>query len=106
MLTGSNNKALKYKNVNPELIFFYQRWQELLDNRTLDMYQYNILNSCVALAQLISEVVFYIEHKNVDSVEESFSTIIENYNTYIELLKVDHFDNNNVLSDGVIDILN
>lgn len=57
MLTNTNNNALQqYKKVNSEFIFFYQRWQEMLESRTLDMYQYNILNSCVACVEL-SEVI-------------------------------------------------
>lgn len=52
MLKNCNNKNLDYRGVNPELKFFYQRWQELLYERTLDMYQYNLLNSCVACIEL------------------------------------------------------
>lgn len=74
MLTGSNNKALTYKGVNPGLFFFYQRWQELLENRTLDMYQYNILNASIACLEL-SDVVkktldgLLTSRQNVDDIK-------------------------------------
>jgi hypothetical protein len=56
MLTGSNDRSLTYKNVDTKLMFFYQRWQELLDHRTLDMYRYNILNTCVACVELLDVI--------------------------------------------------
>ena len=56
------------------------------------------------LAQLISEVVYYVEHKQSESVEEAFATILESYNTYIELLKEGKMQNTDVLPDGIIDI--
>lgn len=46
MLSGSNNIPLiRYQNINEEYVFFIQRWKEILESKTLDMYQYNILNS-------------------------------------------------------------
>ena len=48
MLSNSNDSRLRQKNVDNKYIFFFQRWQELLESRTLDMYQYNILNTYVA----------------------------------------------------------
>lgn len=53
MLARSNDMQLiQKKNINKKFIFFYQRWQEMLESRTLDMYQYNILNSYVACQEL------------------------------------------------------
>lgn len=34
------------------------------------------------LAQLMSEVVYYVEHKNVSTVEEAYAIILESYRTY------------------------
>ena len=49
MLINNNNKKLtRYEHVNEEYVFLVQRWNEILETKTLDMYQYNILNSCVA----------------------------------------------------------
>ena len=56
------------------------------------------------LAQLISEVVFYVEHKQAESIEEAFAIILESYNTYIDLLKEGKIPNHDVLPDGIIDI--
>ncbi len=56
------------------------------------------------LAQLISEVVYYIEHKGVGSVEEACAVILENYRTYYEFLKEERMQLADILPDGVIDI--
>lgn len=83
MLTGNNNKALiTYKKVNPEYLFFYQRWQEMLYNRTLDMYQYNILNSCVAcveLADVIDKTLsgLLTSKQNVDDAKEEALELVK-----------------------------
>lgn len=74
MLPRSNNGALAHKGINPELVFFYQRWQELLESRTLDTYQYNILNACVACLELYDVVEktiegLFISRQNVDDIK-------------------------------------
>lgn len=56
MLSNSNDSRLHQKNVDNKYIFFFQRWQELLESRTLDMYQYNILNTYVACVELIDVI--------------------------------------------------
>lgn len=82
MLTGSNNRALDHKNVNPELRFFYQRWQELLEARTLEMYQYNILNSCSACLELQDVVEktlagLLVSRQNVDDIKDEALEILK-----------------------------
>jgi len=82
MLAGSNNRALQYKKVNEELLFFYQRWSEMLESRTLDMYQYNILNSCVAcieLADVIDKTLsgLLTSRQNVDDAKSEAFEIIK-----------------------------
>lgn len=84
MLQDSNNKVLDYKGVNPELKFFYQRWQELLHTRTLDMYQYNILNSCVACVEL-SDVI----DKTLSGLLLSRENVEDSKNEAFEILKGD-----------------
>jgi len=91
MLAGNNNRALQFKKVNEELFFFYQRWNEMLESRTLDMYQYNILNSCVACIEL-EDVIdktlsgLLTSRQNIDDVKsEAFEIlkaddVIEKYN--------------------------
>lgn len=56
MLSNSNDSRLRQKNVDNKYIFFFQCWQELLESRTLDMYQYNILNTYVACVELIDVI--------------------------------------------------
>lgn len=58
-----NNAELQIKGLTGiGEIFFYQRWSELLNPRTLDEYQYNVLNSYVALTELY-EVIINIKSK-------------------------------------------
>jgi hypothetical protein len=54
-----NNAELQTKGLTGiGEIFFYQRWSELLNPRTLDEYQYNVLNSYVALTELYEVTCF------------------------------------------------
>lgn len=83
MLAGTNNNALQnFKKVNTEFVFFYQRWQEMLESRTLDMYQYNILNSCVACVEL-SDVIektlsgLLTSRQNVDDAKAEALEIVK-----------------------------
>ena len=57
------------------------------------------------VAQLMSEVVYYVEHKNVSTVEEAYAIILESYRTYYELLKEDGLQVADVLPTGVIEIV-
>lgn len=72
VLAGFNNTKLsRYKGINDEYIFFVQRWSEILESKTLDMYQYNILNSCVACDELFEVVEktmegLFTSRQNVD----------------------------------------
>lgn len=82
MLTANNNSALDHKKVDQELKFFYQRWQELLDPRTLDMYQYNILNSCIACLELQDTIEktlsgLLLSRQNVDDIKDEALLILK-----------------------------
>ena len=72
MLAGFNDRQLtRFKGINDEYIFFVQRWAEILESKTLDMYQYNILNSCVACDELFDVVEktmagLFTSRQNVD----------------------------------------
>ena len=57
------------------------------------------------LAQLMSEVVYYVEHKGVSSVEDAYAIILESYKTYHELLKEGHMSITEVLPHGVIELV-
>ncbi|MGI6298148.1 MAG: hypothetical protein ACOX1T_02930 [Saccharofermentanales bacterium] len=57
------------------------------ENRSLIIY---IEHLYTYLAQLMSEVVYYVAHKESESVEEALATILESYKTYIDLIKEGH----------------
>lgn len=52
MLRGQNDEVLIQKNVNEIVIPFYQIWQEMVNEKTMDIYQYRILTSLSALEEL------------------------------------------------------
>ena len=53
VLKETNDNILKNKNIcESGLVFFYQRWKELLFNKTLDTYQYSIHNAYTILEEL------------------------------------------------------
>lgn len=56
------------------------------------------------LAQLMSEIVYYVEHKKAESIEEAFATITESYYAYAEVIKDDGTAIKDVLPDGIIEI--
>lgn len=92
----NDNQLVRYQRIDSEFIFLYQRWCELLDSRTLDMYQYNILNSFVACKEL-SDVIektmsgLLTSRQNVDDCkEEAFQIIkadeiLEKYNRPLKI---------------------
>lgn len=85
MLPKSNDLELcKRKNLHQMHVFFYQRWQEMLESKTLDMYQYNILNSYTACVELL-EVI----DKTLDGVFTSLHNIDDVKSETLELLKED-----------------
>lgn len=49
MLKGNNDQQLSAQNIYECVIPFYQIWQELVSEKTLDVYQYRVLNSLNAL---------------------------------------------------------
>ena len=56
MLSGNNNNKLIAKHVDVKVIPFYQIWQELVHEQTLDVYQYRVLTSYSALIELNSVI--------------------------------------------------
>lgn len=83
MLSGNNNIPLiRYQNINEEYVFFIQRWREILESKTLDMYQYNILNSCVAcdeFADVIEKTLngVFTSRQNVDDCKAEALEIVK-----------------------------
>lgn len=84
MLPGCNNNKLLSKRVNPELVFLYQRWQELLETRTLDMYQYNILNAFLACIEL-QDVI----DKTLNGLLSARQNVVDVMNEALEIMKSD-----------------
>lgn len=90
MLKEQNDEHLRQKGVREEVIPFYQIWQELVNEKTLDIYQYRILTSLSALEEL-AEVLkktisgIFTNDANVESCREetlyilNSDTIIEKY---------------------------
>lgn len=52
MLKNQNDEQLKLRGINEKVIPFYQVWKELVNAKTLDIYQYRILTSLSALEEL------------------------------------------------------
>jgi len=83
MIKKDLNTDLLYKEVEPRYVFFVQLWHELLNNRTLDTYQYKLLNSYTALCELITVIdktisgIFTSPHNILDCVAEC-ALIIKN----------------------------
>lgn len=56
MLRGNNDSRLIAKHIDLKVIPFYQIWQELVHEQTLDVYQYRVLTSYSALIELNSVI--------------------------------------------------
>lgn len=56
MIARSNDDSLIKQGVNENCVVFYQIWQELVDSRTLDVYQYRVMNSLSLLIELKSVI--------------------------------------------------
>lgn len=75
MLREQNNELLRQKGVNDTLIPFYQIWQELVNEKTMDIYQYRVLTSLSALEEL-AEVLrktmsgIFTNDANIESCRE------------------------------------
>lgn len=53
MLKEQNDELLRQKRVKEKVIPFYQIWQELVNEKTLDIYQYRIMTTLSALEELV-----------------------------------------------------
>jgi len=109
-----NNKdeiMKKFDNHTRKIRWHIQRLYRIRNEITHSAYNGNkslviyIEHLYTYLAQLMGEVVYYVKHKNVESIEEAFETILLNYYTYHELIITNTLDIQDILPDGVIDIL-
>lgn len=55
------------------------------------------------LSQLMSEIVFYVVHKDVESVEEAYATIPEIYKTFYDILENGNPTISEILPNGIIE---
>ena len=82
MLKGNNDQQLIQRGVHEEVISFYQIWQELVHEKTLDVYQYRVLTSLSALKEL-TEVLrktingLFNSDANIEACREEILSILE-----------------------------
>lgn len=72
MVKNSNNDDLAKKKVDPKYYLLYQLWKELTAKKTLDTYQFRIMNSLSALKELIKVVRYRLKryHNSNHNIEE------------------------------------
>ena len=81
MIKNDNNNNLSQKGINPKLYFFIQLWHELLSKKTLDIYQYRILNTFSALNELVSVIdktndgILYTLHNIESCIAECYEIV-------------------------------
>ena len=86
MLKGFDDiKLTRFRHVSDLYVFFIQRWYEILETKTLDMYQYNILNSYIAcdeLSNVIEKTIsgLLTSRQNIDDCkDEAFDLVKEDF---------------------------
>lgn len=81
MLKGNNDTQLIEKGIHEIVIPFYQVWQELVNVKTLDIYQYRIMTSLSALKELATVINktlkgIFTNDANIESCREETLYII------------------------------
>ncbi|MDO5148266.1 MAG: hypothetical protein ACI4KB_13875 [Oscillospiraceae bacterium] len=82
MIKKDLNSDLGRKGVEEKYFFFLQLWHELLDQRTLDIYQYRLFNTYSSLNELISVIdktfsgIFTTNH-NIDACVDECAQIVK-----------------------------
>lgn len=110
LLNDSNAIRAKFEHYTRKIRWHIQRLYRIRNEITHSAFREDkslviyIEHMYSYLAQLVSEVVYYVEHKNVESVEEAFAILLENYNTYMELLKENAISVNDVLPTGIVEV--
>lgn len=71
MIKGSNNIDLQQKNVARKYFYFFQLWQELTDSRTLDSYQFKIMNLLSILEETCEVINKFLDgsHKTTHNID-------------------------------------
>ena len=78
-----NNGDLDEKGVDPKYYLFYQIWSELTDEKTLDTYQFKIMNTISALEELEKVLNrriagYYSNNKNVEDCMKETCSLVRN----------------------------
>ena len=62
MIKTCNNADLENREIAEQYYLLYQVWKELTEARTLDSYQYKVMNTLSALRELNTVVEQYLKH--------------------------------------------
>ena len=81
MKKNFNNVDLAEKNVDPKYFLFYQLWLELTDEKTLDTYQFKIMNTISALEELKKVLVqrlnrYHSDNKNIEECSKELLQLV------------------------------
>lgn len=82
MLRGNNDHQLIEKGIHKEVVPFYQIWQELVHEKTLDVYQYRVLTSLSAMKELTDVLKktingLFNSDANIEACREEMLYILE-----------------------------
>ncbi len=83
MVKKLNNADLEKKGVHPNYYLIYQLWKELTAKKTLDTYQFRIMNTLSALKELVKVINqrlnrFHNSNRNIDDCKNETFEIIKN----------------------------
>ena len=79
MKKSFNNVDLNEKNVDPKYFLFYQLWLELTDEKTLDTYQFKIMNTISSLEELKKVLIQRLNrhHSDNKNIEECSKELLQ-----------------------------
>lgn len=82
MIKYCNNLDLEKKNIDSRYYLFYQVWKEFTEVKTLDSYQYRLMNVISAINELKSVIEktlkeYYKTNHNIDICKQELITIIK-----------------------------
>ena len=84
MVKRCNNADLAENHVHPKYYLMYQLWKELTEKKTLDTYQFRLMNSISALKELAKVI-----HQRLNGYQNSNHNIDECKSETLEIIKAD-----------------
>lgn len=83
MTKNCNDLYLTENRVDLKFILFYQLWKELTDKRTLDSYQFRVMNTLSILEELRKVITqrlkrFHNSNNNIDECKREALGIVKN----------------------------